>query len=69
MAVGYTADAYIIKNSWGTIWGLNGYALVSRTASSNCQILDQAHIVKNKPAFEWKMLTSLFILAIILVLS
>ena len=69
MAVGYTADAYIIKNSWDTSWGLNGYALISRTDGSNCQVLNQAHIVKNKPAFEWKMLTTLFILAIILILS
>ena len=68
MAVGYTADAYIIKNSWGTSWGLDGYALISRTDSGNCKILNQGHIV-NKPAFEWKMLTSFFILAIILMLS
>lgn len=47
IAIGYTADAYIIKNSWGTSWGLNGYGLVSRAAGSNCKILYQAHTVKN----------------------
>ena len=40
IAIGYTADAYIIKNEWGTSWGLDGYALISKTDSGNCRILD-----------------------------
>lgn len=45
VVVGYTASAYIIKNSWGTSWGLNGYGLVTRSSSTNCKITSQAHIV------------------------
>lgn len=61
IAVGYTANAYIIRNSWATTWGLNGYALVSRSTSSNCKILSQAHVV-TVATFEVYQLLSLVLL-------
>ncbi len=38
LLIGYTSNAWIIKNSWGTNWGLGGYIHVTRTSSYNCGI-------------------------------
>ncbi|KAG2423009.1 hypothetical protein HXX76_015607 [Chlamydomonas incerta] len=35
LIVGYTASAFIVKNSWGTDWGQGGYMLLPRVGSSN----------------------------------
>lgn len=40
LAVGYTADAWIVKNSWNTNWGEDGYIRVAR--GNTCGIANSA---------------------------
>jgi C1A family cysteine protease len=46
LLVGYTPDYWIIKNSWGTKWGLAGYIYVTRNRvnNANCKIGNSIHM-------------------------
>ena len=38
LLVGYTADTWIVKNSWGKNWGEAGFVRTKNTVGSNCAI-------------------------------
>ncbi|XP_054164581.1 cathepsin L-like proteinase [Oppia nitens] len=43
LAVGYTPEYFILKNTWGTKWGENGFVRLSRSKVNNCGVSQQAY--------------------------
>jgi hypothetical protein len=45
LLIGYTPNYWIIKNQWGTSWGINGFANITRNTDYSCRIGTSAFIM------------------------
>ena len=48
LLVGYTETEWIVKNSWGTGWGVDGYGYISMKNAEDCCIGDEIHTTGSK---------------------
>lgn len=44
LIVGYTPSYWIVKNQWGTQWGMNGFAHVTRSYYRKCWLGITTHV-------------------------
>ena len=53
VASGYGVDYFLVKNSWGSLWGRSGYAYFDRSQKSLCNIAQDQILVDWRPNTAW----------------